>query len=222
MSVTNVGKRLRRYRAENPYSHTLSFFFLDAFLGLSKIVLVGVVLIAAWLAGSAWMNAQQHSPQAIAIVAEEIKQQPVTAAHTVVRTEAENPDAVLDVTVSVQENTRPDNNDAPIVAVLGDEWLLNQSRDSFTLQVGSSPARGKLVAFANEVVNDQQTTIYAYKVSRIGNPIYGLALGLYPDLQSAQQSIEKLPASYRQFDPWVRPLGELQDQIIQVKERLAL
>lgn len=212
-------RSLRRYRADNPYSHTLLFFFLDAAFGLLKIVLVGVVLASVWLIGNAWMKTSKHSPENTAMVVDEVEQQ--SAAIVIAEIESASVDPERAATLDQQIDQSP-KKEEPVVALFDEKWVLSQSRDSFTMQLGSSPDRDKLVDFANEVLVDEQAHIYAFKVSSIGNPIYGLAYGLYPDLKSAQESIEKLPSSYREFNPWVRPISELQNQISQVKKKLAL
>lgn len=75
MNVTNVPSRLRRYRANNPYTHTLLFFFLDATWTVLKIVLVGAALFALWVVSNKWMTSQQKSPQEAAVLVKESSQQ---------------------------------------------------------------------------------------------------------------------------------------------------
>lgn len=230
MIFTNVRRRLRRYRTENPYSHTLLFLCLDVFWDLLKIFLVGLVLVTGWFFSSKWMSSLQQSPQAEAVILDESRQPvvPVVARSTEF-TEIEKTDRVADAETDVATNDAkipkqlsPEEEAAVVAKLFDNKWLLSQSRGNYTLQLGSSPEKEKLVAFAGELAIFEQAHIFAFKVSSIGNPIYGLSIGMYPDMESAQKSIEELPPSFRQFKPWVRPIGELQDQVVLVQERLAL
>lgn len=223
MIFTTQRGRLRRYRTENPYSNPLMFFFLDVFLGLFKALLMCVVLFAAWSAGKAWMKPQEGSMPATASVTEDIVERaPLSQSAVEPAAEIQEPSVETLIAASLaDEKIETVEQTKPLVILFDDKWVLNQRRDSFIVQLGSSPEKDKLVEFANELLIDEQAHIYAFKVSSIGNPIYGLGFGLFPDLRSAQTYIDKSPEAYRQFDPWIRPLGDLQDQIVKAKEKLA-
>lgn len=75
MSVTNIRRRIKRYRAENPYSHTLFFYFLSASFAVIKIILVGAVLAALWVIGNNWMSSKQRAQKEAAVLAEGSSQQ---------------------------------------------------------------------------------------------------------------------------------------------------
>ena len=92
-------------------------------------------------------------------------------------------------------------------------WLLNQKSTEFTIQFGSSPDRNLLEEFIPLLETSEPITIYPYKKTPTNRPVYGLATGLFPDIDTAIGHIETLSATAREFDPWVRPIGDLKQLI---------
>lgn len=97
--------------------------------------------------------------------------------------------------------------------VVGADWILSRKPGEFTVQFASSPDKPLMVEFASFFDSNAEIAIYPFKRTPTNRPVYGLASGVYPSFESAQLAIEKLPASIREYDPWIRPLKTLQTQV---------
>ena len=52
----------------------------------------------------------------------------------------------------------------------------------------------------------------------IRDRVYGIATGVFPDLDTALKSLEELAAEARAHNPWIRPVRELIEQVNDVAD----
>ena len=216
MASSLLPRSVKRYRAKNPYSFAFLFHCFDAIVGTIKIVSVLLLLAVCWKGYLWWIEAKSVNRIVEADLVKIVNTDPLDVV----------PAKSASTLPGIEQSVTPQN--LPVVSgsletetVLFDEaWLMSLSRDVFTVQLGTSPELDKLVAFGREVFADEQAHIFAFRVSSIGNPIYGLVFGEHADLQAAQEAVARFPAAYRQYDPWIRPVGQLQDQVQDTRNKL--
>ena len=239
MASSLINRRIKRYRASNPYSHRFFFGCISALIGTLKIVVLLLVLAACWK-GFLVLTQAENSDVTVAgnldrdTDAGAVVQlrSPITAAPELAPSAvAAQPAVTAPPAVAAPPAVTPsESNVATLLSsspvtetVLFDEaWVMSLDRDTFTVQLGTSPDLDKLVAFAREVFASEQAHVLPFRVSSIGNPIYGLVFGEHADLQAARDAVAQFPAAYRQYDPWIRPAGLLQDQVQAAKNKLGL
>jgi septal ring-binding cell division protein DamX len=79
-------------------------------------------------------------------------------------------------------------------------------------------------------VKDKRLILEFITKYQLGDPPYGallskgerwevLLLGVYPDRATAEQAIQRLPADFPIAQPWIRPLGPLQEAILRANPR---
>ena len=238
MASSLISRRIKRYRAANPYSHRFFFGCISALIGTLKIVVLLLVLAACWKGFLVLTQAENSdvtvagNPDREADAGALVQlRSPISTAPVVAPPEVAPPAVTAQLAVAAppavttsESNVESLLSSSPVTeTVLFDEaWVMSLDRDKFTVQLGTSPDLDKLVAFAREVFASEQAHVFPFRVSSIGNPIYGLAFGEHADLQAARDAVAQFPAAYRQYDPWIRPVGLLQDQIQAAKNKLGL
>jgi len=91
----------------------------------------------------------------------------------------------------------------------------------YTVQLASSDNADLLTEEAAALGLTQTCAIYPFRIS-VGKPrLHGLACGHYKTYANAVQAVEKMSKTQRQFDPWIRPLSGLKNQINTADRQLA-
>jgi hypothetical protein len=90
-----------------------------------------------------------------------------------------------------------------------EEWIRVQNAGDYTLQVASS-RNIKLIKRYYEKYNMQGRGGYFLNKERNH---YALVYGIYPSVADATAAINELPEDLRQWQPWVRQLGQLQQRM---------
>ena len=86
-------------------------------------------------------------------------------------------------------------------------WVLSQSPNSYTLQIGSVVNEQDMVNFIQQN-NIESDTAYI-RVNINGITRYNALYGVYDDYNEANDAIAELPRSIRNIKPWVRNFGVL-------------
>jgi outer membrane protein assembly factor BamD len=88
--------------------------------------------------------------------------------------------------------------------VQGEDWIVRQDANAYTLQLFSGGDQKALLRF---VKAHPMTDLAYYETQREGYPWYSLIQGVYPGIAAARSAAAALPAG---LQPWVRRLGEVQ------------
>jgi septal ring-binding cell division protein DamX len=99
------------------------------------------------------------------------------------------------------------------ITLADQKWILEQDPRRYTIQFGTSPNRDLLLEQALTLRGDQDPAVYPFKRTPSGRPVFGLSSGLYDSFDAAEQQLASLPESLKTFQPWIRPLNDLQRQI---------
>lgn len=93
-------------------------------------------------------------------------------------------------------------------------WVLKQDEDKYTIQYGSSPDKIRIRSDAASFPTTEAVVVFPFKKTPSNRTVYGFSTGLYSSVEDAQLAIENLPASARSFGPWIRPIEDLQKQVV--------
>jgi DamX protein len=96
-------------------------------------------------------------------------------------------------------------------------WLLQQSPESYTVQLFGSHDRQAAERFKGSQRLKDRVAIY--RTSRGGKDWYVAVLGSYSTREAAQRAIQGLPAEVKRQNPWPRSLGSVQESIRQAPAR---
>ena len=95
----------------------------------------------------------------------------------------------------------------------GYDWVVEQWRDNFTLQIALTVNRPFLVSFAKKLPPDLISAVYPERINEKGATQYSLVVGNFDDEQAAQAILEELPQSVRRYGAHVRRFGSIQDTV---------
>jgi DamX protein len=95
--------------------------------------------------------------------------------------------------------------------MFAEQWLRQQTRSDFTVQIAASGNLEKLLALSQSLPDDLERAWFA--IERNGRPWFSLVAGSYSDPASAQASISRLPAPIRENEPWIRTFASIQDAL---------
>lgn len=93
----------------------------------------------------------------------------------------------------------------------GNNWILSQNPDHYTLQVVAGENLDTIDDFIKE--HQLKDNIAYYHSLRKGKDWYGLVYGNYDTKQLAVAAVDQLPPKLKRIDPWIRPLGGIQKDI---------
>lgn len=206
MALSKIRRNFKRFRSDNHYSYPLLFLFIDCLGGLFRVLLICLILGIGWVFFSRFIGIDGDLDNRLS-----------TASLGALPLAASSVDAQM--TVEVAEEDKVDLQ-TPVRQLLDQNWILNKYRGSYTVQVASSESKPELENFAQQFRLDEQLHIYPFKISSAGRPVFGLAFGIYPTFFSANKVAEKLSEPLRENKPWIRPIGNLQDQIIATTEKI--
>ncbi len=90
-------------------------------------------------------------------------------------------------------------------------WILVQNANLFTVQMSASTDRQSVESFLARNQLEAPNSIFSFE--RNGATWYALVHGLYDSIEQARQDIEKMPASARTNQPWIRAVGRIQNAL---------
>jgi septal ring-binding cell division protein DamX len=88
-------------------------------------------------------------------------------------------------------------------------WLLEQDPEYFTLQLVTVSAAESASAFVERQGEPGEFTIY--QLQRDGRILHVVLYGLFSSRDAAERAADNLPAEVGQVQPWIRPVGQVQD-----------
>lgn len=92
-----------------------------------------------------------------------------------------------------------------------EEWLLNQKKDRFTLQIMGGSERASIASY---VKRQQDRAPFAYYRSiKKGKSWFPLLYGVYPSKEAAKRAVNRLPQGLQKLKPWARSLETIQAEI---------
>jgi len=109
--------------------------------------------------------------------------------------------------------TRPATTASAKPDMVDAEWVTRLNPEHFIVQYGSTVDLELIEEFVPVINSSEEIAIYPFKKTPSGRLVYGIATGVYDDLDNALESVEKLSAEARAYNPWVRPVDELIEQI---------
>jgi DamX protein len=89
-------------------------------------------------------------------------------------------------------------------AVQGEDWIVRQDANAYTVQLISGADQKALLRF---IKAHPLTDLAIFEGRREGFPWYSLIQGAYPDLTGARSAAAALPPGVQ---PWIRRMGEIQ------------
>jgi len=194
--LKHPGRRYRKFRYENQYDAPLLILFFDVCIGLGKILLLALLVLGGWLLSNQYLSGKE------ATLVDSRLLEPTVAVQSL-------PPAAPEPTTSTAEpDTVRDN-----LTIVDAQWISRLNPNSFIVQFASTPDLKLLKEFIPVINNGEPIAIYPFKKTRSGNPVYGIATGVFDDLDSALISLEQLPTEARAYKPWVRPVKELIGQV---------
>ncbi len=106
-----------------------------------------------------------------------------------------------------------DSSDIVVDGMKREAWVLSQSPDHYSLQIGSVTREDKMTNFLkqNEVTNDAAYIRVVIK----GVTRYNALYGVYENYSDATAAIEDLPPRLRKVKPWVRSFRMIQQLLHQ-------
>ena len=229
--LVNPLKSYRRVRFDRRYDSPLFFFLLDLTIGLIQILAIAALLMILWIIGSRFVGApnsstSQTTPTA-SVVAEEKTGTPAMipavaeATQTdklqlkTVEPKLENAPAISNEVKPVVklESDQQASNKTDVPVIVNEQWVLEQSSDNYTIQFRTSSDAEILRQFAPDIGSQTTLSIFPFKKSTDGEVIFGIATGLYENMEDALAAIEVMAPAAQEFGPWIRPLNVLQSEI---------
>ena len=90
-------------------------------------------------------------------------------------------------------------------------FLMDQSPESFTLQIIAASRKEALEEYISQQAN--RSDLFLYRGLREGKSWYVVVTGVYGSRQQAQSAIEKLPLKQKNAGPWPRKLETIQKEL---------
>ena len=197
------GRRYRRFRYENRYDTPILIFVADTSIMLAKLALLVAALLVMWVLADRFRHSTQSS--AVEVVQESTEAPAPTAAKQPAITEATTAVANIETQPIATAPVKPD--------LVDEQWITRLNPEQFIVQYGSSVDLELIEEFIPVINNAEKIAIYPFKKTPSGRLVYGIATGVYTDLDTALASLDDLPAEARAYEPWVRPVNELIKQI---------
>ncbi|HID48538.1 MAG TPA: hypothetical protein EYP40_02815 [Chromatiales bacterium] len=89
-----------------------------------------------------------------------------------------------------------------------EDWIRGQASARYTLQLASSKKRKRIENYYRQ--NQLEGQAGYYRNRRKGEDWYALVYGSYATREEARSAAENLPASLRQWKPWIRRIKDIQ------------
>lgn len=94
-----------------------------------------------------------------------------------------------------------------------EKWILGMNSTSYVIQFGSSTDTTLFEEFIPVINNGDPISVYPYKLTPSGRPVYGIASGIYNSHKAAAAAVETYSAEARAYKPWIRKVATLINQI---------
>ncbi len=207
----------RMFKANNRYSYPVLFFMLGSLKTIFQFSALGV---AAWVIYTGATHQFTPGNASLALVS---NQSPPTT--------KQSPVEIPAVSEGLQNARKLTQKTMELKAVATDTlqnkasrlqdstWVFRQDEDKFTIQYASSPDLELIYESARSFSTTDPVAVFPFKKNRNKRMIYGFSTGIYDNVKSAQQAIAALPESTQALAPWIRPIGELQEQVARTLER---
>lgn len=89
-------------------------------------------------------------------------------------------------------------------------WLHEQNADQYIIQFASSGNETDVVGFTDEFMPNS-AVIYPFKLGSSDKTVFGAASKtVYDSQEAASVALKEMPENVKQYDPWIRPVSELQ------------
>lgn len=220
---------MRRYQAHNPYSHRTFFFLLAAFESLLKFAAAIAIVLGSYVylknkISVAEQSAAQQSREAPAVtVAAQPASEPNLDASAKGVTEPTSDASTTAQPAALQTDVQPiavvsatDNSGEILNSQASVDWLSQLKPSDFVIQFAATPDKSAITAFANENMAATGAAIYPFKRTPSGRQVFGIAtVASYDSLESARLALQSLPAALQQEKPWIRPVKDLQRQVLE-------
>ncbi len=198
-------ERYRIFRAHHKYSYPFLFMVIGTIKALGEIALVAGVL---WITFPMAHDFFNPKPEAS------------TSTYTSEVQSTENllaissaPEGVIEIEIPAVAPPDPTTAAPALKRIREATWMFKQDADKFTIQFGSSVDKEKLRMSALELSDDSVIILFPFKRNANDRTVYGFTSGIYDTVDQAALAIAGMPASIREFSPWIRPVDTLQKQI---------
>ncbi len=208
----------RVFKANNRYSYPMFFFMMGT---LKNTCQIGAVTICAWVIYTAGHNQLTTGDSTLAS----------STSHASSPTTILSPVEIPAVASHGMQNSRQITESTRLKPVTsgalqhtesglhGSKWVFKQDERMFTIQYASSPDIELITQGARSFSTSDAVAVFPFKKNRNKQMVYGFSAGIYDSVKSAQLAIAALPESTRALEPWIRPIGELQEQVARTLER---
>ena len=119
-----------------------------------------------------------------------------------------------------EEPARPTPVTYPVakVGVYNADWLLKQNDSAYVVQLASSTVKPEIYQKAFILSDTHPVVVYPFRKTRGNRLMYGYAIGMYDSFREAQNDVNKLQDSAVAEGVWIRPVGEIQREIVSVRQ----
>jgi len=200
-------RRYRSWKHRNQFDKGLLILTLDAMLFLAKVLLLASVLYIFWI----FVTKLKVSP-----LPEELEQQSAESR----RVTTASPISAVSHNKSqpLAQIKKPNQDEAKTNKLVGASWLMNQEPQKFTIQYAASTQYNELDDFLPIINTDDPLAIYAFRLTKEGVPLLGLATGIFDSLESARDEVSSLSSEATVQDPWIRRIADLQRDVRETKQ----
>ncbi len=154
------------------------------------------------------------------------------------------PEYITKDTEATEENTRENSLSAEIAAIpkvaeetkdnkippadiatgnkpvmVDEKWLTQLNPSHYIIQYGSTVDVELLSEFIPIISNDEEIAIYPYRKTPSGRMVYGIATGVYDDMETALAALEQISTEARAYGPWVRQVRKVVSEINSVAKK---
>lgn len=224
--LTKPAKSYRRARFEKRYDSPLLFLVVDFAIGMVKLILVICLLLIIWVIASRYTGTPnpsltQSTDSANIGGGNEIKSPDMISARAEA-TQVRVASQIQEHSPATSEEDKPvfqlgsrrlQSDKTNVLTIVNQQWVLEQSSDIYTIQFRTSPDAEILRQFAPDIGSETPVSIFPFKKSADGQVVFGIASGLYENMQDAKAAIEIMTPAAREYGPWIRPLDVLQREI---------
>jgi len=211
----NLFQKYRKFRAHNKYSYPGLFMVLG---GSKALLQIGVVFVGAWFAVSLMTSELKEKENELA------QNSNVADESSKLTGLADDSQAQAEVTATAAtQATNPIRKShtkipAAKAGVYNADWLLKQDGGSYVVQLASSIEKPDLYQKAFDLSETHPAVVFPFKKTRSNQLMYGYAIGMYDTVREARAGIKQLSGNAVAEGVWIRPVGEIQKQIVNTRK----
>lgn len=218
--VNRPGRWYKRYKHENKYDSPLLIYIIDASIGLTKLVLLVALFAGIWSQIAKYIDAEPTGIAATEIEHEVLASSTPTSVVTQSLTSESGENAASIANTSETATRRLIPAAASPVEIYDEDWILGIRPSSYVIQFGSSENIAFFDNFVPVINYGEPIAIYPYNFTPEGNPIYGIASGIYTNRAAALAAVENFSEQARAYKPWVRKVADLTTEIESALKKL--